>query len=201
MAAMQQQQRIKRNGAHNRKATTKGNKMMMRCKTQARKSVHSRASSATAVTEKTDAASASPGEKAPLLVRAARGEEVERVPVWMMRQAGRYMRVYRELCERNPSFRARSETTDLSVEISLQPWKAFKPDGVILFSDILTPLAGMGVEFDIIKGKGPVIYDTVRDAEALKKLTPLDPDASLPFVGETLNILRQEVRYDVCVLS
>ena len=111
------------------------------------------------------------------------------------------MRVYRELCERNPSFRARSETTDLSVEISLQPWKAFKPDGVILFSDILTPLAGMGVEFDIIKGKGPVIYDTVRDAEALKKLTPLDPDASLPFVGETLNILRQEVRYDVCVLS
>ncbi|GFP78665.1 uroporphyrinogen decarboxylase 1 chloroplastic [Phtheirospermum japonicum] len=67
----------------------------------------------------------------------------------MMRQAGRYMAIYRKLAERYPSFRERSETTDLIVEISLQPWEAFRPDGVIIFSDILTPLPAFGVPFDI----------------------------------------------------
>lgn len=51
------------------------------------------------------------------------------------------------------------------VECSLQPWRAFKPDGVILFSDILTPLAGMGIEFDIVQGKGPIIADPIRSLE------------------------------------
>ena len=73
----------------------------------------------------------------PILVKAARGDPVNRPPAWMMRQAGRYMAVYRKLAERYPSFRERSEATDLIVEISLQPWEAFHPDGVIIFSDIL----------------------------------------------------------------
>jgi hypothetical protein len=66
------------------------------------------------------AAAAAAGEADPLLVRAARGEAVERAPCWMMRQAGRYQAAYRELAVRHPSFRARSETTDLIVDISLQ---------------------------------------------------------------------------------
>jgi len=82
---------------------------------------------------------------APLLLRAARGEQVERPPVWMMRQAGRYMKIYRDLRDKYPSFRERSENPDLSYEISMQPFNAFKPDGVILFSDILTPLPGMAL--------------------------------------------------------
>lgn len=81
----------------------------------------------------------------PLLLRAARGEAVHRPPVWMMRQAGRYMKVYQELAKRHPSFRERSENSALSTEISLQPWEAFRPDGVILFSDILTPLPSMNI--------------------------------------------------------
>ena len=145
-------------------------------------------------------ASQAAGSAEPLLVRAARGEEIERVPVWMMRQAGRYMKCYRDLVERHPSFRERSENTDLSVEISLQPWKAFRPDGVILFSDILTPLPGMGVDFDIVKGKGPLIYEPIRDADALKKITSFDPE-SMPFVGETLGILRKEVGNEAAVLG
>ena len=64
----------------------------------------------------------------PLLLRAARGEIVERPPVWMMRQAGRYMKIYRDLREKYPSFRERSENPDLSLEISLQPWRAFQPE-------------------------------------------------------------------------
>lgn len=59
-----------------------------------------------------------------------------------MRQAGRHMKIYQELCKKHPTFRERSETVELAVEISLQPWEAFQPDGVILFSDILTPLTG-----------------------------------------------------------
>ena len=65
----------------------------------------------------------------PLLLRAARGEAVERPPVWMMRQAGRYMKIYRDLRDKYPSFRERSENPDLSYEISMQPFNAFKPDG------------------------------------------------------------------------
>ncbi|KAJ6894179.1 uroporphyrinogen decarboxylase 1 [Populus alba x Populus x berolinensis] len=66
------------------------------------------------------------------------------------------MAVYRKLAEKYPSFRERSETTDLIVEISLQPWEAFQPDGVIIFSDILTPLPAFGVPFDIEEVRGPV---------------------------------------------
>jgi uroporphyrinogen decarboxylase len=57
------------------------------------------------------------------------------------------MKVYRDLAEKTPSFRERSETTDLIVDITLQPWRAFQPDGVILFSDILTPLPAIGIPF------------------------------------------------------
>ena len=61
------------------------------------------------------------------------------------------------------------------MEISLQPWRAFKPDGVILFSDILTPLAGMGIEFDIVQGKGPIIADPIRSLEVGRKFQFLIP--------------------------
>ena len=90
-------------------------------------------------------------EITPLLLRAARGEDVERPPVWMMRQAGRYMKVYRDLRDNHPSFRERSENPDLSYEISMQPFKAFQPDGVILFSDILNIL-------QLIQQNDQVIY-------------------------------------------
>ncbi|XWS16890.1 hypothetical protein CRYUN_Cryun33cG0020100 [Craigia yunnanensis] len=88
----------------------------------------------------------------PLLVKAARGDPVSQPPAWMMRQAGRFMAVYRKLAEKHPSFRERSETTDLVVEISLQPWEAFCSDGVIIFSNILTPFPAFGVPFDIEEG-------------------------------------------------
>ncbi|XP_009623198.1 uroporphyrinogen decarboxylase, chloroplastic-like isoform X3 [Nicotiana tabacum] len=129
----------------------------------------------------------------PLLLDAVRGKEVERPPVWLMRQAGRYMKSYQILCEKHPSFRERSENVDLVVEISLQPWKVFQPDGVILFSDILTPLSGMNIPFDIIKGKGPVIFDPPRTATDVEKVREFIPEESVPYVGEALTILRKEV--------
>lgn len=137
---------------------------------------------------------------APLLVRAARGEKVERPPVWMMRQAGRYMKVYQKLAKKHPSFRERSEDPALSIEISLQPWRAFQPDGVILFSDILTPLPGMGVPFDI-PDKGPVIDPPLRTKEQIDRVHEIDCEATAPFVRETLQALRQEVGDQAAVLG
>lgn len=137
----------------------------------------------------------------PYLLRAARGEVLERPPVWMMRQAGRYMKAYRELRDKYPSFRDRSENVDLAVEISLQPFRAFQPDGVILFSDILTPLPGIGIPFDIIESRGPVIDPPVRSAEQVKNLKPLEPEVDLPFIREILQILRKEVGNQATVLG
>jgi uroporphyrinogen decarboxylase len=137
----------------------------------------------------------------PLLLRAARGEAVERPPVWMMRQAGRYMKVYRELRDQHPSFRDRSEKPELAIEISMQPFRAFKPDGVIMFSDILTPLPGMGIPFDIIESKGPIIDPPIRSLEQIQKLTPLEPETSLPFIREILQTLRSNVGNEAAVLG
>ena len=115
-----------------------------------------------------DAAKSGNKEK-PLLIRRALGEETDRTPVWMMRQAGRHMQCYRDLCKKYPTFRQRSETPEVSCEISLQPVRAYQTDGCILFSDILTPLPGMGVDFDIGEKVGPVV-EPIRSYDALKKV-------------------------------
>jgi len=133
--------------------------------------------------------------KAPLLVRAARGEKVERTPVWMMRQAGRHMAVYRALVSKYPTFRERSETPEVSLEVSLQPWRAYGVDGVILFSDILTPLPAMGIDFSISEAGG-IAIDPIRTREAFKRMTDFgsfEPAKAVPFVGDVLQLLRKEV--------
>lgn len=138
---------------------------------------------------------------APCLLRAARGEVVDRPPVWMMRQAGRYMKAYRDLREKYPSFRDRSEIPEVAIEVSLQPWRAFQPDGVILFSDIVTPLPGLGIDMDIAEGKGPIIHSPIRTQAQVDHLHPLDPEAALPFIKTILQALRQEVGNQSTVLG
>lgn len=137
----------------------------------------------------------------PYLLRAARGEKLDRPPVWMMRQAGRYMKAYRDLREKYPSFRQRSEIPEVAVEVSLQPWRAFQPDGVILFSDIVTPLPGLGIEMDIAEGKGPIIDPPIRTQAQVDALRPLEPEESLPFIRTILQTLRQEVGNQSTVLG
>lgn len=137
----------------------------------------------------------------PHLLRAARGEVVDRPPVWMMRQAGRYMKAYRDLREKYPSFRDRSEIPEVAIEVSLQPWKAFRPDGVILFSDIVTPLPGLGIEMDIAEGKGPIIHSPLRTQGQIDQLRPLEPEVCLPFIKTILQALRQEVGNQSTVLG
>jgi uroporphyrinogen decarboxylase len=118
----------------------------------------------------------------------------------MMRQAGRYQKAYRDLALKHPSFRERSETTDLIVEISLQPWTSFRPDGVIIFSDILTPLPAFGIPFEIDDNKGPLIENPIRSMEQMSQLHAIDLD-QLAFVGESLRLLHQEVAGQAAVLG
>jgi len=136
-----------------------------------------------------------------LLLRAARGETIERPPVWMMRQAGRYMRVYRELRQKYPSFRDRSENPELAAEISLQPFRAFQPDGVILFSDILTPLPGLGIDFNIVESQGPIIQPAIRSKAQIDHLTPFAPEPKFSFIGKALNYISHEVGDQATVLG
>jgi len=136
----------------------------------------------------------------PILVRAAKGETTERVPVWMMRQAGRHIAEYRELCKKYPTFRERSEIPEVAVEVSLQPWRNYRTDGCILFSDILTPLPGMGVEFDINEKVGPVVTP-FRTWDDVNRMRLIDPATDIPFVSEALRTLREEVTPETAVLG
>ncbi len=110
-----------------------------------------------------------PATQDPLLIRAARGEKVDRTPVWMMRQAGRHIQEYRDLCKKYPTFRQRSEIPEVAVEVSLQPWRNYQTDGCILFSDILTPLPGVGCEFTIDEKLGPIM-EPMKNWDDLKKV-------------------------------
>jgi uroporphyrinogen decarboxylase len=136
-----------------------------------------------------------------ILLRAAKGEATDRSPVWLMRQAGRYMKDFRAFSDKYP-FRHRSETPEIAIELSLQPFRAFGTDGIIMFSDILTPLPSMGIEFDVIKGSGPKIFDPIRSMDQVKKLTPIDdPDKSVPFLREIIGSLRKEAEGKTTLLG
>ncbi len=132
-----------------------------------------------------------------ILLRVARGETCNRTPVWLLRQAGRYMADFRKFSDIYP-FRLRSETPDIAVELSLQPWRSFGMDAVIMFSDILTPLPAMGIDFDVVTGKGPVIANPIRSKAAVDNLRPFGGKCGevigdrLWFVGETLRELRRQ---------
>jgi len=129
-----------------------------------------------------------------ILVRAARGEKVERTPVWLMRQAGRYMAAFREYSTKY-EFRHRSETPAMAIELSLQCHRKYGMDGIIMFSDILTPLPLLGIDFDVVRGVGPVISTEIRTEEDVENMLPISKDSfdeKLPFIREILGSLSKE---------
>src|SRR5512139_2367055 len=128
-----------------------------------------------------------------LFLRACRREPVDRTPVWFMRQAGRYMAEYRALREKY-SMMQLCLTPELAVEVTLQPIRAFGFDAAILFSDLLVPLAPMGIPFDFLKGEGPVIEKPVRQAADVDALRRIEPREELRVVLDAVRALRRELQ-------
>ena len=123
-------------------------------------------------------------------LRACRGEPVDRPPVWLMRQAGRYLPEYRA-ARAGVSFLEACRDVDRAVEISLQPLRLVGTEAVILFSDIFIPVLGMGVDLDF--SPGPVIAAPIRTLADVEKLAVADPRGTVPYVFEILRRLRIEI--------
>jgi uroporphyrinogen decarboxylase len=125
-----------------------------------------------------------------LFLRACRRETVERTPAWIMRQAGRYLPEYRALRERH-DFLTFCRTPELAAELTLQPIRRYPLDAAILFSDILIPLPGMGVE--VAFEPGPKLERTTRTRSAILELRTPDAREAAPYVGEAVRLVQREL--------
>ena len=126
------------------------------------------------------------------LLRALRREPVDATPVWFMRQAGRYLPEYRALRGDRDVLETVRDAAAVC-ELTLQPLRRMALDAAILFSDIVAPLAAIGVPVRIVAGVGPVVDDPVRRPADLGRLRPLVPEEDEPYVGEAVRLLRKEL--------
>ena len=124
------------------------------------------------------------------LLRACRGEPVDRPPVWLMRQAGRYLPEYRRARE-GVTFLEMCRDVDRVVEVSLQPLEQVGTEAVILFSDIFVPIPAMGVDLDF--APGPQVAQPIRTLAQVERLEVPDLRTAVPFVFEALRRLRREL--------
>ncbi|MBI1731636.1 MAG: uroporphyrinogen decarboxylase [Gammaproteobacteria bacterium] len=127
------------------------------------------------------------------LLRALRREPVDATPIWIMRQAGRYLPEYRATRERAGSFLALCKTPELACEVALQPLRRFDLDAAILFSDILTIPDAMGMGLTIIENEGPRLERSVRSIADLNRLGDPDPEMELRYVMDAMRLIRREL--------
>lgn len=121
-------------------------------------------------------------------LKALRGEPVDRVPVWFMRQAGRSLPEYRAV-RRTAGLVEITHTPELAAEVTLQPVRRHGVDAAILFSDIITPLEAIGVDVEIKPGVGPVVGTPIRSEADLVRLRPFEPAVDAPWLAETVRLV------------
>ncbi len=126
-------------------------------------------------------------------LKACRGEQTEYTPVWFMRQAGRYLPEYQKV-RGKVSFLELCKTPELCTEVTLQPIDIFGFDAAILFSDILIPMEAMNLRLEFHEGAGPVFPDPIVNQDDVDNLQVPDPEESMPFVMETIRLLRRELK-------
>ena len=127
------------------------------------------------------------------LIRALLRQPVDRTPVWIMRQAGRYLPEYREVRAKAGDFMTLCSTPDLACEVTLQPLRRFDLDAAILFSDILTIPDAMGLGLYFSEGEGPKFKKTIDSANDVKNLIVPDPADKLRYVTDAVSLIRKEL--------
>ncbi|CAH3168071.1 unnamed protein product [Porites lobata] len=144
-----------------------------------------------------------PPMKNDLILRAARGETTERAPVWVMRQAGRYLPEFRKLKEENNAdFFKMVQTPELACELTLQPIRRFPLDAAIIFSDILVIPQALGMTVQMIPGKGPVFPDPIREPSDIEKLKQeVDLQKSLGYVFRAITLTRVKLEGKVPLIG
>ncbi|MCE5194289.1 MAG: uroporphyrinogen decarboxylase [Nitrospiraceae bacterium] len=133
-------------------------------------------------------------------LKACRGEEVKHTPVWIMRQAGRYLPEYQAV-RSQVDFLTLCKTPELAAKVTIQPVDILGVDAAILFSDILIPVEAMGMPLEFTDKKGPVLAEPVRDKKGVDKLKVPVTEESMPFVLETIKILRKELSNKVPLIG
>tara|TARA_R110002096_G_scaffold29497_4_gene88732 strand:- start:21 stop:1085 length:1065 start_codon:yes stop_codon:yes gene_type:complete len=136
-----------------------------------------------------------------VLLRALLREPVSRTPVWIMRQAGRYLPEYRELRAQAGDFMSLCQNPELACEVTLQPLRRFRLDAAILFSDILTIPDAMGLGLYFVTGEGPKFKNPVQDESAVRRLSVPDVDKKLGYVFETVARVRRELDGDAPLIG
>ncbi len=132
------------------------------------------------------------GDMQSRFLRACRGLPVDATPIWLMRQAGRYMPEYRALRERYGILDIIKEP-ELACEVTLQPLRAFDLDAAIIFADILPPLEAMGLRLSYERGEGPVIHNPVRSRADAERLAVVAPEEALSFTLQAIRLVRREL--------
>ncbi|MGI8547940.1 MAG: uroporphyrinogen decarboxylase [Gemmatimonadaceae bacterium] len=127
-----------------------------------------------------------------VFARAARQEPTERTPVWFMRQAGRILPEYRAI-RKNWTLVEICRQPELCAEVTLQPVERLDVDAAILFSDIMLPLIGVGIDLQIVDEVGPVIREPVRTSADLQRLRPIQPATDLPYVMESIVLIKRQL--------
>lgn len=136
-----------------------------------------------------------------LILRAARGESVERTPVWLMRQAGRILKEYREVRNSLSGFKELVETPELAAEVTIQPVDILGVDAAIIFSDILVVPEAMGLPYQLIEKKGPWFENTIKSSADIDKLNEVVPEEHLHYVLDAIKVAKRELNNRVPLIG
>ena len=138
--------------------------------------------------------------RADRFLKACRREPVDCTPVWMMRQAGRYLPEYRDIRKKH-TFLEMCKTPELAAEVTVQPIRRYELDAAIIFADILLPLEPMGIGLEFAKGEGPVIHNPVRSLSDVKKLKPVNTKESIGYLLKAIQTVLKELNGKVPLIG
>ncbi len=141
-----------------------------------------------------------PDPRSERFLRACRREPVDTTPIWMMRQAGRSLPAYREF-RRKYSFKQVASTPELCAEVTLMPLAEMPVDAAIIFADIMTPMACLGIDYEIVEGMGPQVADPIRTTAQVERLASIAPEEALPELFDAMRLVAERMNGEVPMIG